>query len=186
MSENINLKWTHTMHRCAEIHNAMLELTWNAYKTSEQHCKLRNARITRDVKNLQIIHSWFTENCSFLEKAELLRVSTGLTASQDSDINCDRANEIGVKIQQPIGNQIYTFAEVPLKEKIATLATLHSTLKIDNKVIDIDPLILFSRPILPAEREEDATPYFEHELTNYPLSLFKDGMMRNGNKASLM
>ena len=133
MSENINLKWTHTMHRCAEIHNAMLELTWNAYKTSEQHCKLRNARITRDVKNLQIIHSWFTENCSFLEKAELLCVSTGLTASQDSDINCDRANEIGVKIQQPIGNQIYTFAEVPLKEKIATLATLYSTYKIDNK-----------------------------------------------------
>ena len=110
----------------------------------------------------------------------------GSYCSQDSDINCDRANEIGVKIQQPIGNQIYTFAEVPLKEKIATLATLHSTLKIDNKVIDIDPLILFSRPILPAEREEDATPYFEHELTNYPLSLFKDGMMRNGNKASLM
>ena len=144
MSENINLTWTHTMHRCAEIHNAMLELTGNAYKTSEQHCKLRNARITRDVKNLQIIHSWFTENCSFLEKAELLCVSTGLTASQDSDINCDRANEIGVKIQQPIDNQTYTFAEVPLKEKIATLATLHSTLKMDNNVVDIDPLILFS------------------------------------------
>ena len=37
---------------------------------------------------------------------------------------------------------------------------------------------------MPAEREEDATPYFEYELTNYPLSPFKDGMMRNGNKAS--
>ena len=93
------------MHRCAEIHNAMLELTGNAYKTSEQQCKMRNARITRDAKNLQIIHSWFTENCSFLEKAEFLCVSTGLTASQESDINCDRANEIGVKMQQPIDNQ---------------------------------------------------------------------------------
>ena len=186
MSENTNLTGTHTMHRCAEIHNAMLELTGNAYKTRMQYCKLGNARIIRDVKNLQTIHSLLTENFPFPEKAELLCISTGLTVPQDSDINCDRANEIGVKIQQPIGNQIYTFAEVPLKEKIATLATLHSTLKIDNKVIDIDPLILFSRPILPAEREEDATPYFEHELTNYPLSLFKDGMMRNGNKASLM
>ena len=68
----------------------------------------------------------------------------GLTVPQDSDINCDRANEIGVKIQQPIDNQTYTFAEVPLKEKIATLATLHSTLKMDNNVVDIDPLILFS------------------------------------------
>ena len=133
MSENINLTWTSTMHRCAEIHNAMLELTGNTYKTSEQHCKLRKARITRHVKILEIIHGWFTENCPFLENAELLFVSTGLTASEDSDINCDRANEIVLKIEQPIDNQTYTFAEVPLKEKIATLATLYSTYKIDNK-----------------------------------------------------
>ena len=45
------------MHRCAEIHNAMLELTENANKTSEQHCELRDARITRDVEDSQIIHS---------------------------------------------------------------------------------------------------------------------------------
>ena len=40
------------MHRCAEIHNAMSELTGNANKTSEQYCELRVARITRDVKDL--------------------------------------------------------------------------------------------------------------------------------------
>ena len=50
----------HTMHPCAEIHNAMLELTGNANKTSEQHRELEVARITRNVKDLQIIHSWFT------------------------------------------------------------------------------------------------------------------------------
>ena len=46
------------MYRCAEIHNAMLELTGNANKTSEQYCELGDARITRDVKDFQIIHSW--------------------------------------------------------------------------------------------------------------------------------
>ena len=46
-------------------------------------------------------------------------------------------------------------------------------------------MILFSRLILLAEREQDATPCFEYELTNYPLSLFKDGIIRSGNKASL-
>ena len=74
---------------------------------------------------------------------------------------------------------------MPRKEKIVTLATLHSTLKIENEVVDIDPLTLFSRLISLAEREEDATPCFEYELTNYPLSLFKGGMMRSSNKASL-
>ena len=46
-----------TMHRCAEIHNAMLELTGNPSKISEQHCELGVARKTRDVRDLQIIHS---------------------------------------------------------------------------------------------------------------------------------
>ena len=62
---------------------------------------------------------------------------------------------------------------------------MHSILKIYNEVVDIDPLILFSRLILLAEREEETTPYFEYELTNYPLSLFKNGMVRSGNKVSL-
>ena len=65
-----------------------------------------------------------------------MSISTGLTAPQDSDISCDRANEVGVKIQQSLDNQTYTSAKVP------------STLKIDNDVVDLDPLILFSRLIL--------------------------------------
>ena len=87
-----------TMHRCAEIHNAMLELTGNPSKISEQHCELGVARKTRDVRDLQIIHSWFTENYPYPQKTEHMFNSTGLTAPQDSDINLDKANEIGTKI----------------------------------------------------------------------------------------
>ena len=57
MSENVNLTWIHTMHPYAEIHNVMSELIGNANKTSEQHRELGLARIARDVKDLQIIHS---------------------------------------------------------------------------------------------------------------------------------
>ena len=74
---------------------------------------------------------------------------------------------------------------MPRKEKTITLATFHSILKIDNEVLNIDPLIPFSRIILLAERGEETTPCFEYELTNYLFTLFMDGMMRNGNKASL-
>ena len=79
----------HRMHPCAVIHNAMSELTGNANKTSEQHRELEVSRITRDVKNALIIHSWFTENFPFPEKAELMFISTDLTAPQYSDIDCD-------------------------------------------------------------------------------------------------
>ena len=74
---------------------------------------------------------------------------------------------------------------MPQKEKTVTLARLHSTLKTDNEVVNINPLMLLSPLILLAEGEEETTSCFEYELTNYLLSLFKDGMMRNGNKASL-
>ena len=74
---------------------------------------------------------------------------------------------------------------MPQKEETVTLARLHSTLKADNEVVNVNTLILFYRIILLAEKEEETTPCFEYELTNYPFSLFKDGMMRNGNKASL-
>ena len=87
-----------SIHRCAEIHNTMLELPGNANKTSEQHCELGVARIARHVKDLPIIHSWFTKNYQFPEKADLMFIFAGLTTLQDSDTNCDKANEIGAKI----------------------------------------------------------------------------------------
>ena len=54
------------------------------------------------MKDLQIIHSWFTENFPFPEKAELMFISMALTAPQHSDINCDKANEISAKIYASI------------------------------------------------------------------------------------
>ena len=45
MSENVNLKWAHTMYRCTEIYNTISELTGNTNKTSEQHCEQGNTRI---------------------------------------------------------------------------------------------------------------------------------------------
>ena len=67
----------------------MSELTGNANKTSEQY-REQVARKTRNVKDLQMIHSWFTENFPFPQKAELMFISTALTAPQQVDINCDK------------------------------------------------------------------------------------------------
>ena len=84
-----------------------------------------------------------------------------------------------------LDNQTYISAKVPWKEKTVNLARLHSSLKTDNGVVYVNPFVLFSRLILLAEREEETTPCFEYELTNYPFLLFWNGMMRNGNNASL-
>ena len=49
----------------------------------------------------------------------------------------------------------------------------------------INPLILFTRLSALAGREENIEKYFDFELTTYPMSLFKDGMMRKPEKNSL-
>ena len=65
---------------------------------------------------------------------------------------------------------------------------MHSTLKIDNEVVNINPLILFSQLILLAEHGEETTPCLNMTLQitlwGYK-SLFKGGVIRNGDKASL-
>ena len=47
-----NLTWAYTMYRCAEIFNAMFELTGNVNKTCEQQHELETVRITKDMKDL--------------------------------------------------------------------------------------------------------------------------------------
>ena len=45
--------------------------------------------------------------------------------------------------------------------------------------------MLFTRLSALAGREDNVEKYFEFELTSYPMSLFKDGVMRKPEKASL-
>ena len=91
----------HTVHPCAEIHNAMSELTGNANETSEQHRELEVARIAIDVKNLHIYR-----------KLSIPRKSRAYVYLYGSD----KANEISAKIYASIIKQ--TSAKVPRKRRL--------------------------------------------------------------------
>ena len=51
--------------------------------------------------------------------------------------------------------------------------------------MSINPTLLFTRLSALAGREDNVQKYFDFELTTYPLSLFKAGIMRKPDKASL-
>ena len=53
------------------------------------------------------------------------------------------------------------------------------------KVVQLNPANLFVRLATVAQRQENVEEYFEYEMTNYPMPIFKDNMMRKPNKASL-
>ena len=112
-------------------------------------------------------------------------LSSGLAAKDDDGINCDEAELVGHAIQETLDNLPYTESTISTNKKIKSLIVLTRGVKVNNGVVYVDPMVLFMRLIILAERSEDSATYFNYELTPYPTSLFKDYFMRHPNKALL-
>ena len=67
------------------------------------------------------------------------------------------------------------------------MQSLYSAVKIGEEKVTIDPLTLFLRLIVMVEKksDEEIASYFEYQLSPYPMSLFKDGVMRSSQKSKL-
>ena len=83
-----------SMHRCANIRNAMGELTGVYRSTSEQHVDLSCSPILRDNNDLQTLKYWFDVHNQFDEdEPRLKNLSSGLI--DDSAINLEETGETG-------------------------------------------------------------------------------------------
>ena len=171
MSDSVIVMWIYSMHRLAGIHNAMSNLTGQIHQTSEQHVELRESRINRDTMDLTILQSWFREHSPFTNARELMSIATGITATEESLVNCDKAEEVGNKIQHTLDDVEFTAAKIKRSDKVKTLAYLQTSIKIADEEICIDPTTLFSRLIALVMRENDVMSYFAYELSPYPTSL---------------
>ena len=58
MTESVRLLWVLSGHKCAEIHEAMTELSASKHTTSEQHIELGDSRKGRDFIDLVKIIQW--------------------------------------------------------------------------------------------------------------------------------
>ena len=58
MTDNVMNVWTKTMHRCAELSDALNELVYTQ-RSPEKHKEMSVARIARDSVDYQDILSWF-------------------------------------------------------------------------------------------------------------------------------
>ena len=114
VTENVILTLVHTMHTCAQVHNAMTQLTG---MTSNQHAELRASRIKRDNKDLENIKLWRKNYNPFDDNELLLRsIATGLTAMEGDGINCDEVEKIGQAIQDQLDDISITDATIKKKD----------------------------------------------------------------------
>ena len=63
--ESTRQLWFGSIHRCADIHNAMTELTGASRKTSEQHVQITSSRILRNNKDLARVKGWLDLHIAF-------------------------------------------------------------------------------------------------------------------------
>ena len=182
---SVRMLWLQSMHACSAMHNAMSDITNHHHSTSDQHEEMGISRIKRDHCDLRKLKEWFNENDPFdVSRQELQSLSTGLI--NDENITCDDVERIGEKLQDNLNGVSIAKASIIRKEQITSLSSLTNVIRLKNDKVNINPVLLFTRLIVLAERYDDIRSYFEYELTAYPTSLFHNNFMRKPIKALLI
>ena len=110
-------------------------------------------------------------------------MSSGLTTTEGDGINPDKADEVGLKIQMQIDGLNVAETSIKRIDHVKPLANLKPGIVVDQRKLNIDTTIVFSRLIAIVKREEDPSPYFES--TSFPTSLPKENFMHKAVKAQL-
>ena len=103
MTETQRLVWCLSRPVCAEVNNAMQQLTSVTYSTSEQHKDLSKARQMRDMDDTNKLISILAERNPFEDSPTLHNIVTGV-ATRD-DVNVEQAVQVGQKILNEMEGQ---------------------------------------------------------------------------------
>ena len=186
MEETVRETWLNTLTTCSSIRSALSNVT-KAERSTEEHVEVGLSRMRRDfadffkIKHYLQLYSPFR----FLHNSSLIHLSSGVVAHAEDMVDCERAEEIGIGIQKKWDDCCYGDIVCKRSEQVKTMSDFTSSCSVEKEKVSIDPNSLFHRLILVGERADNVKECFEYELTPYPLSLFKDGLMRKPDKPSL-
>ena len=191
ITESTLAKWVRALPLCIPLCTAVEEFAGSHAESSEQHCEvsahrdLRPAQQARDQVDLEVFISWLEAHPPFcgLYDGELVSLSTGVIG--DSSINCYKAEEVGLQLQQQmVGNN---FAEVKIKRnsKVKTLASVNSSIVVHEEEVPVSQEQLFNRIVCLLDGTTDLPSFLKYELAPRPPSLFDHVSMRRTAKAAL-
>ena len=186
MTENVTNVWTKTMHRCAEISDAVDQLLTST-SCSNKHKEQSESRSHRDASDYEKLLDWFRARNPFETGQHLMALDSGIS-DESNCVTCDEAESIGRLLQQKLDNVVFTNCSFSRKEQVKNLLFLYSKIRIDKQDEPVNPLTLFLRLAFAIERreEKEMESYFHFELTPYPTSLFKAGVMRPADNKSTL
>lgn len=183
MTETQRLIWVLSTPACAEINNAMQELTSVTYATSEQHKDSTKSRMTKDKTDTEDLLQYLAPRNPFSAEPSLRNIATGVTAHPT--VNAYQGKAVGQNIMSSMeGQQVgdYTFR----RKNQAVTMDAKSSVKIRGEEVHVDPQLLFQRLITAGVRSDELSEIFKYELCTYPPAIFASrNVMRTANKSSL-
>ncbi|KAK7088764.1 hypothetical protein V1264_022644 [Littorina saxatilis] len=184
MTEFQRSKWVLSMPACAQVNNAMQEVTGTRRLSSDQHIEMGSARTARDTKDMMAITSYLLDRNPFADDQALRNIATGVVG--EAAVNVTKAREVGCGKMQAMEGKTVSDLVLKKKDQVITLGTKKS-LKVDGHSITVDPQLLFQRFITVANTTyEDKKELFQFELCSFPSALFESHeFLRQPNKATL-
>lgn len=151
------------------------------FSFSEQHSQHPNSRTRRDLCDLEKFDEWFKNHDPFPKLDKVMSLSSGITG--DKDINCHQAQEIGLRMMEKSEGNNFCDLSYSRKDRVLSLATVNSSLKVDNTRIAVEPEMLFRRIAFAKKSQEELKQCLQYELAPFPLSLFDVNGMRKTKKS---
>jgi len=180
-NESVLNKWVNGLLTASNISEGLEHFCGLYFHSGEQHVDASDARIKRDVEDVKKLLDWFNFHDPFPYAENIMSIATGVTG--DEKINCHVAWSVGMAgMDKKIGS---TFGDVKFQrtDRVLSLLTVNSTIKIHDTETAVDPLLLFQRIIVIKRTNEELRNYLEYELAPYPLSLFDEAGMRKTTKS---
>ena len=164
--ESVRVLWILTLHQCASIHLSMSSFTC-LHSLNQQHQDIGHSRATRDCKDMQTVLDWLEANNPLATDDNRLRsLSSGLVATDENNITCDNADEVGETIQKKWNEVDFTDVVCKKSDQVRPLALLQKLCTSGKKPILIDANSLFHRLVILVERSEDIPSYFSRVDSN--------------------
>lgn len=154
------------------------------FSSSEQHVKARESRIERDDKDVAKLLQLLDIHNPFPISDAITSLSTGVKGDKSS-INCFRAREIGELLVEEIQNKMLKNIKIKRSKRVLSLDSINCSVKVCEKQVTVDPLMLFQRITVAKKSEADLQEFLKYELAPYPLSLFCENGMRKNKKSML-
>ena len=153
MADSQRTQWLLSMPACADMNNALQEVTGLEYCTSDQHVEASENRKIRDEQDMQVILNFLVDRSPFASDNSLRNISTGVTA--DATVNADRAEMIGKVIFDSMHGMPVKEFKFSKKQQAVTM-DIKMCAKVDGENIQVDPQLLFKRLVTAAsERPEE-------------------------------